>query len=152
MLAELNDWNQRLQASGVRIRRLQTQPTFSLVYVYRPTMLQRHLQEEEAGRFLQSFGYTGQSLEKDLRWLQKRLSKRSEFPHEIGLFLGYPLKDVCGFIQNEGQNFQYSGYWKVYGDLESAKRQFEAYHICTDLLCKCYADGVGAEDLTVVES
>ncbi len=50
-----------------------------------------------------------------------------EFPHEIGLLLGYPLKDVIGFIQNKGMNYLLCGYWKVYHDKERAERIFEAY-------------------------
>ena len=37
-----------------------------------------------------------------------------DFPHEIGLLLGYPPEDVSGFIENGGKNFLCSGYWKVY--------------------------------------
>ena len=151
MSEELQSWNQRLQARGVCVRRLQTQPTFSLIYVYRPAMLQRRLQDAATADFLRGFGYTGQSLEADLAQLQQRLSACPAFPHEIGVFLGYPLEDVCGFIRNQGHNFRYSGCWKVYGDPEAAKRQFDAYRVCTDLLCRCYAQGAGAADLTAVD-
>ena len=152
MVSELHRWNQRLQASGVCVRRLQTQLTFSLIYVYRPAMLQKHLQHAATADFLRGFGYTGQSLEADLRQLQTRLSVCPAFPHEIGIFLGYPLEDVCGFIRNQGRNFRYSGCWKVYGDPEAAQRQFDAYRVCTDLLCRCYAAGAGVEELTAVQS
>lgn len=49
------------------------------------------------------------------------------FPHEIGLLLGYPLKDVEGFIKNRGLNYLLCGYWKVYHDKERAKKIFEEY-------------------------
>lgn len=49
------------------------------------------------------------------------------FPHEIGLLLGYPLKDVIAFIQNHGRNYILSGYWKVYYDKEMAAGIFESY-------------------------
>jgi len=49
------------------------------------------------------------------------------FPHEIGLLLGYPLKDVKAYIENSGKNYLLSGYWKVYHDKEKADRIFEAY-------------------------
>lgn len=152
LLMELSYWNQRLQAAGVHIRRLQEQPAFSLIYVYRPAKLQRCLQDEETSSFLREFGYSGDSLESDLQQLQRRLSGSSEFPHEIGIFLGYPLEDVRGFIRNEGRRSQYSGYWKVYGNLSAAKRQFDAYRVCTDLLCRWYAEGASVVDLTAVES
>jgi len=52
---------------------------------------------------------------------------RAVFPHEIGLILGYPLKDVVAFIKNGGKNYLLSGYWKVYHDREKAVRTFEAF-------------------------
>ena len=39
-----------------------------------------------------------------------------EFPNEIGIFLGYPLKDVLGFM-GYGKNELYTTrFWKIYGD------------------------------------
>ena len=52
---------------------------------------------------------------------------RGDFPHEIGAFLGYPVSDILGFIENNGKNYKFSGYWKVYGDAEEAKILFERY-------------------------
>ena len=46
--------------------------------------------------------------------MRSRLAQREDFPHEIGLFLGYPLGDVIGFIKNAGQNCKCVGCWKVY--------------------------------------
>ncbi len=56
------------------------------------------------------------------------------FPHEIGLFLGYPSEDVLGFIRNRAGNSKMTGAWKVYGDKEKAERIFEKYRKCT----RCY--------------
>ncbi len=39
-----------------------------------------------------------------------------QFPHEIGLFLGYPPEDVCGYIRNKGKCQKCTGHWQVYGD------------------------------------
>ena len=40
--------------------------------------------------------------------------KRIEFPHEIGVFLGYPAQDVRGFM--EGRKATCRGAWHAYGD------------------------------------
>ena len=64
-----------------------------------------------------------------------RLAKRVEcfgggkvgFPHEIGIFLGYPLWDVEGFLKNNGENSIGNGYWKVYDDLAGALRTFASF-------------------------
>ena len=50
------------------------------------------------------------------------------FPHEMGIFLGYPLEDVKGFIEHEGKDYLYQGYWKVYGDVEKCEKMFSVYN------------------------
>lgn len=44
-----------------------------------------------------------------------------------GVFLGYPMADVKGFIKYGGKNYLYSGYWKVYENVEERKQLFESY-------------------------
>ncbi len=58
--------------------------------------------------------------------LSQRLCCEEDFPHEIGVFLGYPLADVIGFIQNRGKNFTACGYWKVYTDPTAAQEPLTA--------------------------
>lgn len=50
-----------------------------------------------------------------------------EYPHEIGLFLGYPVRDVQDFIKYEGKNYLVCGYWKVYHDVDKALATFDYY-------------------------
>lgn len=49
---------------------------------------------------------------------QKRLNTKN-FPHEIGIFLGYPLDDVIGFIEHKP--YYLVGDWKVYQNVNEAK-------------------------------
>ncbi len=51
-----------------------------------------------------------------------------EFPHEIGILLGYPLIDVEGFIRNHGRNYLLCGMWKVYGRVKVAEAAFLSFH------------------------
>jgi len=37
-------------------------------------------------------------------------------PHEIGIFLGYPLKDVIGFMGHPSLKLTKINGWNVYGD------------------------------------
>ena len=60
--------------------------------------------------------------------------KKGEFPHEIGLFLGYPVEDVKGFIKNRGKNCLYSGYWKVYGKMAEKAKLFERFDYVRELM------------------
>ena len=64
--------------------------------------------------------------------LRGRFTDPTEFPHEIGLFLGYPLEDVEGFCRKKGADCKLSGYWKVYGDVETARKRFAAYDRYSD--------------------
>ena len=74
----------------------------------------------------------------------ERLSQRTacdEFPHEIGVFLDYPVEDVRGFVQNSGCNYKLCGCWKVYGSVESARKKFAAYDKCREYLCRKLEQG-----------
>ena len=66
-----------------------------------------------------------QPLDVLLRNLKRRIAMSKDFPHEIGLFLGYPIEDVVGFIRYAGKGCKLSGLWKVYGDAEAASRLFD---------------------------
>lgn len=76
-----------------------------------------------------------------LNHLKMRMVSCDGFPHEIGLFLGYPLPDVLGFINNQGQNYLLSGYWKVYSDAEQRKKTFARFTACRNYLCKHILNG-----------
>lgn len=59
--------------------------------------------------------------------MQIYYAERQEFPHEIGYFLQYPIRDVEMFIRNDGRNCLMTGYWKVYQNVERAKATFAKY-------------------------
>ncbi len=106
----------------------------TLVMVYRPAALLKDLEREKSRELLKGFGYRieedkAMHLPELLSVLAGRIREREScgFPHEIGLFLGYPIEDVTGFIENRGGNYLYSGYWKVYSDVQRAKTQFARY-------------------------
>ena len=81
--------------------------------------------------------------------LAERLCCEGDFPHEIGVFLGYPLADVIGFIQNRGKNFTACGYWKVYTDPTAAQAEFDRYKKCERIYARCYYNGTPIRRLTV---
>ena len=97
-----------------------------LLYLYRERDLAEVLGRREHRDFLRAMGYTPWEAPGDcLRQLAARLCLEEEFPHEIGLFLGYPIEDVVGFIRYAGKGCKLSGLWKVYGDAEAASRLFD---------------------------
>lgn len=96
-----------------------------LLLVYHQKLLQQQLTIPAVQKLLQLFGYpVQQNLAALLSHLRRRLQETETFPHEIGLFLGYPIEDVLGFIRWKGKNYKWRGYWKVYGDVEKAKHMF----------------------------
>ena len=112
-----------------------------LLFVYNVRLLEEALAKEGVRDFLMRYGYPREyDTEQCLDRLCERLAE-SDFPHEIGIFLGYPLEDVKGFIRNCGQRCKYCGVWKVYGDVERAKALFECYEQCRKQLCGELASG-----------
>lgn len=123
--------NSKFAPKGMRILPLRYMDKRVLLYLYRPDALSRDLENEQAQDILRSCGYDCERAEKCLCRLIRRLRENDDFPHEVGLFLGYPPEDVKGFIENRAGGSKLIGSWKVYGDVESAKRKFESYDRCT---------------------
>lgn len=107
-----------------------SEKTTFLLYI-RPA-LEAYLSRPEVKVLMERFGYRGWDLEEILSLVSIKYEEHMEdcagFPHEIGLLLGYPAKDETGFIENNGKNFLYIGYWKVYSDLSECKRIFQSYN------------------------
>ncbi|AGB40464.1 hypothetical protein Halha_0489 [Halobacteroides halobius DSM 5150] len=86
------------------------------VLFYHTHALEEQLQNKNILKFLKNIGYPKQySLNKYLERLKKRL-QGAEFPHEIGVFFGYPLKDVLGFMGYADLEVTHRGEWKYYGN------------------------------------
>ncbi|MCC8081382.1 MAG: DUF3793 family protein [Lachnospiraceae bacterium] len=102
-----------------------------VVLLYREEWLKEWLLQEDVAEFLIQYGYRPGSLKQQLQHLGKQMAyyynQSQEFPHEMGVFLGYPLEDVRGFIHHQGKNCRCIGYWKVYSDVERAKQMFRAF-------------------------
>ena len=153
-LSQIRDLNRRLQKKGLRLLVLrQTQGKTdlrALLYLYRPKDLSRDLQDRAASALLARCGY-GDSRDPSscLIRLTRRIRARQEFPHEVGLFLGYPPEDVAGFMDNGSRHYKCAGMWKVYGDPEKAQNLFRKYRKCTDIYCKLWQAGATLEQLAV---
>lgn len=146
--AELRRCRLALGNKGVRIRVLRRHRGRALLYVYRPAKLRQDFQKPGVAPFLQRMGYALQP-EIALGQLEQRLARRPGCPHEIGLFLGYPLEDVEGFVENRGKNCKCTGCWKVYGDEQAARRQFSRYEKCRTVYLRLFHAGRSVEELTV---
>ncbi len=145
----IRQWNKALSSKGLRILPLRYSERNVMIYIYRPAMLKADLKNEAACASLRKCGYSAKTCGQCIVQLMKRLENCEEFPHEIGLFLGYPPEDVSGFISNNASACKCVGCWKVYGDEESAKKTFAKYKKCKRAYCEQYAKGKSIEQLTV---
>lgn len=146
---QLDLWNKQLRHKGVSIITLKKSSNKALLYVYRKSHLQRDLKKDGVAKVLQSYGYTSTDADYALSRLKLRLSEDDDFPHEIGLFLNYPLKDVVGFIENSGRNHKCVGCWKVYCDECEAVKTFEKFKKCKDKYACLWRSGKSVLQLTV---
>ena len=129
MRNSVRQWNRTLASKGLRVLPLRF--------------------NETACHILRERGYITETPERCIVRLIKRMAEYEVFPHEIGLFLGYPPEDVCGFIENKACNCKCCGCWKVYSDAETAQKTFAKYKKCTEVYCSQYANGKSIERLTV---
>ena len=97
---QVKQWNRLMNPKGVKLLVLRNHGRRALVYVYREKKLQEKLDESGVAGFLEKYGYTSTDAGYALNRLVERFSGQEEFPHEIGIFLDYPLGDVIGFIKN----------------------------------------------------
>lgn len=116
----------------------------TMFLLYQREELEAYL--EKNSDTMKLFGYARMEVEEICRELKKRYARYMEgkggFPHEIGLLLGYPPEDVLGFIENEGKNYLYTGYWKVYGNVVEAVALFEAYNEAKEQLIRMISQGI----------
>lgn len=132
----LERFNARAHAKGLKLRLLCDCTNRALILLYQETLLQQQLQNPQVQLILRQQGYAEPvNLEAALQQLSERIRCSREFPHEIGVFLGYPVEDVIGFMENKGKNYVLCKYWKVYHHAERAKHTFESYDRCRAFLC-----------------
>ncbi len=147
---DLLRWQTWFPKRGLELRILARRERSWLMYLYRPGLLEEALCAPDAAALLRGFGYdTDGGMAALLQQLSARFQALGTTPHEIGIFLGYPLADVVGFIENKGRNYTCSGCWKSYGDPEQARRRFSLYHACTDCYRRRFARGSSVRALTV---
>lgn len=146
---QLLSWNACFAEKGVELLLLRRTETRALIYVFRRSFLSRDLALPGVDSFLKSCGYESTNAADALETLREKLRASADFPHEIGIFLGYPLCDVCGFICNKGRKCKCVGCWKVYGDAQSARRLFAKYDKCRTVYGRLWREGRSVLQLTV---
>lgn len=147
--SQISICNQQLNEKGIYVTILRMGGEKALIYVYRKSRLEKELQGRETSEFLASYGYEEFTAAYAIARLRERFSKREDFPHEIGVFLGYPLGDVKGFIQHQGRHYKCAGCWKVYQDEGEARKLFGKFRKCRAVYQELFQKGRSVWQLTV---
>jgi hypothetical protein len=143
-------WNREISEKGVKaVPVSKTRNGRTLIYVYRSSKLQRDLSDRKADSLLKGLGYDTGNVNGCVMKLLHRIRGRGDFPHETGLFLGYPPEDVDCFMKTGGRGCKCVGCWKVYGDAEAAESLFRTFRKCTMNLLKRYNNGQSIGSFTI---
>lgn len=149
LLRSVRELNRRLVPRGLRIMPVKITKTRALIYLYRPDRLEKDLADKTAAELLSERAYPVGYTERCVAELIRRVRHEEDFPHEIGLFLGYPSEDVSGFIKHGAKNSKCVGTWKVYGDEAEAQKKFKLYKKCTRVYKDAYKKHNSFERLVV---
>ena len=110
--------------SGLSARMLYEKNGMFSLLIYNRRHLEMKAGSPKSREILDTYGYPASCGADELL---SRLTERSagcRFPHEIGVFLGYPPDDVISFIEKKGRNYLCCRYWKVYHDEVKAEEIF----------------------------
>ena len=155
MVEELRSINRILTPKGLRAIPFRKNSSNFLLYIFRPDRLAKDLSEPRALNILRDKGYRVRSVSGCVAQLADRICGPEDFPHEIGLFLGYPPEDVKGFIDSTSCGYgasrgaKLTGYWKVYGDVRKAADCFARFDRCTKAYRAALSRGRSLEQLIV---
>lgn len=118
----------------------------SVVLFYNREGLEKVLREKRNIEFLKRFGYSEKvSIDESILYLKKRFVNAC--PHEVGIFLGYPVEDVAFFINCTDKPCKMMGYWKVYHNVEEAKDIFKRYDKIKDNFMKMIISGISPREI-----
>ncbi len=148
MTESLRMVNRCLVRKGVCVLPLRWREGKALLFLYRPQMLENDLGDPLAEDILRTCGYPDGSASERVLYLIRRLREQDTFPHEIGLFLGYPPEDVRGFMDKKP--CKCTGLWKVFeSNVAEAERYFERCRNCTRIYLQCIREGWSLSRLTI---
>lgn len=140
-----------LNRTGISYYRLIQTRTKTTFLLFRRNELEEFLADENVRNVLMKAGYKSLQIDKILRTFSLRyeayIQGDKSFPHEMGLLLGYPVEDVVGFVENNGKNFLYSGYWKVYENQKAKVKLFDKFKVAEETLIHLLSNGLSMSDI-----
>ncbi len=122
----------------------------ALLFVYRSKGLQGVLGKDDVQIFFQQRGFIPTTCPLEIiEEMAGRLHNGQDFPHEIGLLLGYPLDEVKAYIDAPHAPGLCAGCWKAYKDPYRALGYFEKCRCCIRAYLISYYQGKSLEQLTL---
>jgi len=120
-----------------------------IVMIYDEFILEKDLNKKSHMKFLFNIGYPSNVCIDDYINVLKIRYEKYHCPHELGLFLGIPFKDVKDFMECTTKKCLLCGYWKVYNDSNKAKVIFNKYDKVKEYTIKNMLKGNSSRDLAL---
>jgi len=112
---------------NIEILELREQGYRKLVLFYHYQALDKTLRQKPNLKFLISLGYpSNYKIDDYLGFLSNKIRKNEPF-YEIGVFLGYPLKDVMGFLGYTSLKITGIKGWRFYGNKGLSEKTYDKH-------------------------
>lgn len=148
---EFHQMQEIIKGSHISWHLLLESPCKITVLLYHKESLERYLEQPGVRGLLEEAGYESFTLEEVLKEFSARyrlyMERKENFPHEMGLLLGYPVEDVDGFMKHKGENCLCNGYWKVYENRDRKRKLFERFENAKESLIQLLSCGVSMADI-----
>ncbi|KPU44064.1 hypothetical protein OXPF_22300 [Oxobacter pfennigii] len=120
--------------------------SFTVMLLYDEDKLNLKLNDGQSQFFLGSLGYDlNLSLDEKLLILKEKF--KIGLPHEMGIFLGIPLKDVMGFTGYIPLPKLCNLGWVIYGSLEPSISLYKHYKICKTVMIELLLSDINPLDI-----
>lgn len=106
---------------------LRVEAKSSLVLFYQKTTMSQILEKAENREILIRCGYPEDASSGELLELLRGRFQGENLPHEVGVFIGYPAKDVAGFLERLPRTPVHRGDWAVFGDAGESLSRMTLY-------------------------
>lgn len=140
---QFEKWQSDFKDKGIFFERIKTSSECNTIFVFNYVWVEKILSNFLSSLYLSEKGY---KMPGDVSYVVDQIKTRmlynKNFPHEVGLLLGYPLEDVIEFEKKCGKACKYCGLWKTYGDIDNAKKCQCRYKSCSLMCEKWFDEGI----------
>ncbi len=148
---KLHELHSMLQESGIHYMELIKGDMKTTLFLYNKEEILDYMSDDYVKCAMSGMGYADMDFQEMLHLFKLRyeayMSGNGEFPHEMGFFLGYPYEDVVGYINNDGKNSLFTGYWKVYENVSKKVKLFQKFESAKDLVIRYIAAGLSIPEI-----